>query len=150
MKNILFTLSLILIGFTTAFAQETTSKSIIEFDNTTHDFGTLKEEEEKAEHVFKFKNTTNQPIKLTSVRASCGCTTPKWTTDIIQPNQTGEVSTKYGTTGRPGAFTKSITVIAAKVNPQTGEVDSTSFDNKMLMIKGTVTPKPTAPTETVH
>ena len=107
-----------------------------------HDFGTVKEEDKTAEHSFKFKNISGSPIKLTYVRASCGCTTPKWTTDIIQPNATGEVTAVYGTTGRPGSFSKSVTVKAQKVNGKSGEVDSTGVDTKVLMINGNVTPKP--------
>lgn len=124
-----------------------TQNTLLEFEKVSHDFGTLKEEQGTATNVFKFKNISNQPIKLTYVRAGCGCTTPKWTTEIIQPNGTGEVSASYGTSGRPGPFNKSVSVQAAKINPNTGAIDSTSFDNKVITISGTVTPKATAPAE---
>ena len=73
------------------------------------------------------------------VKASCGCTTPKWNKDVIQPGQSGNITASYGTANRPGKFDKTITVRAAKVNPATGTVtDSTNVDLQILRIKGDV------------
>lgn len=80
----------------------------IEFQETTHDFGTVKKGD-KTEHTFIFTNTSNEPVKLTRVKASCGCTTPKWTSAEVKPNETGEIQVKYNS-NRIGRFTKSITV----------------------------------------
>jgi uncharacterized cupredoxin-like copper-binding protein len=130
---------LLLFGVQLALAQQ----NFIQFDKTEHDFGNRKEEEETLEYSFKFKNTTNQPIKLIQVKAGCGCTTPSWTTDIVQPNQEGFVKASYGAKGRPGPFNKSVTVKAAKVDPKTLQVvDSNDVDNKILYIKGDVAPRP--------
>ncbi len=82
----------------------------IEFEKTSHQFGTIKEDGGSAEVEFKFKNTGNQPLKLTNVQASCGCTTPSWTKDDIMPNQTGFVRAAYDPLNRPGKFDKTITV----------------------------------------
>ncbi|MEL6627438.1 MAG: DUF1573 domain-containing protein [Bacteroidota bacterium] len=85
-----------------AFAQK------IQFDKTTHEFGEM-DKGAKAEHTFSFTNMSEEPIKLTRVRASCGCTTPKWTTNEIKPGEKGEIDVKYNT-NRMGAFTKTVTV----------------------------------------
>lgn len=111
----------------------------IQFDHTEHDFGKRKEEEETLEHTFKLKNISGAPIKLIYVKASCGCTTPSYTSEVIKPNQEGFVKASYGAKGRPGAFNKSITVRAAKVDPKTNAVlDSNTTDTKVLYIKGDV------------
>lgn len=86
------------------------AQSKIEFEKTSHQFGIIKEDGGLAEIEFKFKNTGNQPLKLTNVQASCGCTTPSWTKDDIMPNQTGFVKAAYDPLNRPGKFDKSITV----------------------------------------
>ncbi|MEM9935294.1 MAG: DUF1573 domain-containing protein [Bacteroidota bacterium] len=80
----------------------------ISFDKTTHDFGTM-DKNDLAETVFTFTNTSESPLKLTNVKASCGCTTPFYTKESIAPGETGEVKVKYNT-ARMGAFTKSVTV----------------------------------------
>lgn len=94
---ILFCLSLV--------AQEGTQ---IKFDETTHKFGKIKKNG-PAEHVFTFTNVSDEPLKLTQVKASCGCTTPAWTKSEVAPGETGEISVKYNT-ARVGPFTKTVTV----------------------------------------
>lgn len=79
------------------------------FQETTHDFGTFPEGEKKT-HVFTFRNTGAQPVTLTSVKASCGCTTPQWTRTAVEPNGTGSIEVTYNSERRPGPFTKTITV----------------------------------------
>ncbi|MCS7153104.1 MAG: DUF1573 domain-containing protein [Bacteroidia bacterium] len=81
----------------------------ITFDKTEHDFGEIIEGP-PAVYTFTFKNTSSKPVKLTSVKASCGCTTPSWTQDPVPPGGTGQVQASYDTKGRPGNFVKTITV----------------------------------------
>ena len=60
-------------------------------------------------HTFNFKNTGNLPLKIISVNASCGCTTPKWTTDIIQPGKKGFIRVKFVSKAKEGKLQKTIT-----------------------------------------
>jgi len=110
-------------------------KEILQFYTTSHDFGELKEEDGTASYQFKFKNISDQPVELTSVKASCGCTTPKWTKDPIPPGGEGMVEAVYDMRNRPGPFSKSITV---QYRPVNGNEEHT----QILYIRGTVTPKP--------
>ncbi len=104
----------------------------IEFDKTEHDFGTI-EEGTQATHVFKFKNTGKKPIRLTRVAASCGCTTPHWTREEVAPGKTGEIKVVYNSKGRPGYFTKTVTVQYEVVG------DENNHPNPVLLkIKGKV------------
>ena len=108
---------------------------VIKFVEETHDFGNIKEGTQ-ATYEFKFTNNGNAPLILETVQASCGCTTPEWTREPIAPGQTGKVIATYNSSGRPGPFTKTITV---KYN---GAVESNTI---YLTIKGMVesTPAPT-------
>jgi len=121
-------LVLILLSFSFAFAQQNTPATpSIKFDETTHDFGKLKRGD-PAEHTFKFTNTTSNPVSLTYVKASCGCTTPSWTREAVNPGETGTIDVKYNSY-RTGRFTKSITVKYDSVNKPVilyikGEVES--------------------------
>jgi hypothetical protein len=82
----------------------------ITFEKTEHNFGSFLEAAGVQTTTFKFKNTGNAPLIVNSVRASCGCTTPKWTRDPIAPNGSGEITVSYDPKNRPGAFNKSVTV----------------------------------------
>jgi hypothetical protein len=94
-------------GAAVVLAQE---KPKIEFKELTHDFGNFKEEAGVQTFDFAFTNTGKLPLVLNSVRASCGCTTPKWTNEPVAPGKNGSIQVSYNPTGRPGSFVKSITV----------------------------------------
>jgi hypothetical protein len=126
MKKLFILLIATIAGFTTAMAQNAPE---ITFDNLAHDFGTFPEEAGKVSHTFEFTNTGKSDLILQNVRASCGCTTPEWTKTPVKPGEKGVVTATYNPAGRPGAFTKSITV-------------STNAGDQRLTIKGQVTPKP--------
>lgn len=110
----------------TAYAQ----KATISFQTKTHDFGKINEEDGRVTYVFDFVNTGSAPLVVNRVQASCGCTTPTWTKQPIEPGQKGAITVVYNPAGRPGVFTKTITVYSNATEEQAG-----------LMIKGEVTPK---------
>ena len=129
MKNILlFTLSLFLGSFVVS-AQESGAKLDFEFE--TYDFGEIQEGAD-ASVDFVFKNSGTEKLILTDVKASCGCTVPSWSKEPVMPGETGKVTAKYNTQGRPGAFNKAIT-ITSNANEET----------KRVFIKGTVIGKST-------
>ncbi len=127
-KSLTLLAPMFLLAFQTAFGQ-------IEFDKMIHDFGQIPEGP-VATNVFKFKNTGNKEITLQSVKASCGCTAPTWTKTPVKPGESGEISVAYNSQGRPGHFTKSITVVY-----------DTAATPVILTIKGEVlsAPKPAEP-----
>lgn len=109
-------------------------KAKIEFEKTSHDFGTISETGGPAVYDFIFKNTGDAPLILNSVRASCGCTTPSWSRQPIAPGQTGSVKVSFDPRHRPGRFNKSVTVNSNASNAVSS-----------LSIHGTVTSKPADP-----
>ena len=116
----------LLIGFLivscTIFAQNqaadsNAAKASFTFDNNVFDYGDIPEDGGPAGHVFTIKNTGNEPLIVKQVVASCGCTTPDWTKNPIATGMTGEVKVAYNPKGRPGPFTKSISVYCNNADP---------------------------------
>lgn len=125
MINKILFLSLIA-GF---FSVKTTAQAIFEFNETTYDFQQVAEGTQ-AVHEFIFKNVGDTPLVISSVRASCGCTTPYWTKEPVQPGETGVIKASYNSKNRPGSFHKSITI--------TSNAKKNVF---RLYIKGSVVPE---------
>lgn len=124
MKRVVFFLGCLFLFSGALFAQTDNS---VAFDKTIHDFGYIEENGGRVSCEFILTNNTEAPIVISKVTASCGCTTPNWTREPIEPGATGKITAAYNPKGRPGGFSKTVTV-------------HTSASNKpyMLRIKGTV------------
>lgn len=107
---------------------------VITFVKTEHDFGKINEGDGRVSTVFEFKNEGMSPLVLSNVRASCGCTTPTWTKEPIEPGQTGSITVTYNPNGRPGRFQKTVTITSNATEP-----------TKRVYIKGEVIPKQAKP-----
>ncbi len=83
-------------------------KPIMVFDQPAVYLGRIKEGDSLF-YTFHFKNKGNLPLKIISVNASCGCTTTKWTKDLIQPGKKGFIKVKFNSNGRVGKNAKTIT-----------------------------------------
>lgn len=127
MKTVQLTLFFLILIKLQSFAQN----GVIEFTHTTHDFGSVKEEDGPITHEFKFLNKGTTPVVISNVQASCGCTTPAWSKDPVMPGATGFIQAQYDPRNRPGIINKSLTVTA-----------NTEPSNTILFIKGNVIPKP--------
>ncbi|MCH5235241.1 MAG: DUF1573 domain-containing protein [Muribaculaceae bacterium] len=123
--SILLVFSIILSGLA---ADKT--KAQIKFEQTTFDFGNIKEDGGKVSHDFTFTNVGTEPLKITDARAECGCTRPEYPKEEIAPGDSAVIKVTYNPLGRPGGFTKVVTVRCTG-NP--GKVN--------LKIRGTVLPK---------
>ncbi len=77
---------------------------------TTYDFGKIPLNK-PVTHEFKFTNTGDAPLVISSVQASCGCTVTEYSKDPIPPGTEGFVKATYNA-AKPGAFTKTVTVNA--------------------------------------
>lgn len=110
MKKILFIFAAIIAFAVNAVAAEQAQAEAATFAQIKHDFGTFSEAKGKVTHVFEFTNDSKAPVILQDVKASCGCTTPTWTKTPVAPGEKGQVEVTYNAKGRPGAFSKTITV----------------------------------------
>jgi len=108
------------------------------FKEKIHDFGEILEQQGNADYEFVFANNSGRPVRIISVQASCGCTTPAWTKEPVAPGKTGFIKASYDPKGRPGYFNKSLTVTT-----------DLSGNPVMLQIKGNVVDRLTATEESL-
>lgn len=129
MKKIISTLFIVIATFMALTAADNT-KAKISFEKTTFDFGNIREDGGPQTHDFTFINEGSEPLKIISARAECGCTKPEFPKKEIAPGESGVIRVTYNPLGRPGGFTKVVTV---KCSGNPGKVN--------LKIRGTVLPK---------
>lgn len=117
-------------AFTFDANAEKKGKAGMEFKESLFDFGNIKENGGPVTHEFVFVNNGTAPLVINSARAECGCTKPEFPEQAIAPGKSGVIKVTYNPLGRPGGFTKSVTV---RGNGNPGKV--------VLKIRGTVLPK---------
>ncbi|MEO9481882.1 MAG: DUF1573 domain-containing protein [Ekhidna sp.] len=110
------------------------AQSTIKFTKVDHNFGEIREMDGAVEFTFQFINNGEEGIRITNVKASCGCTTPGWTKEEVMPGDSGYVKAKYNPLNRPGKFRKSLRISTTSV-----------ASNTTLYISGFVKPKPKTP-----
>lgn len=106
MTKIILTLFFV-ISFVTTFGQQAKQ---LAFREETHDFGTIDEHKGPVTYEFVFLNNSPRPVKILKVQASCGCTTPGWSKEVVPPGKEGFIQASYDPKGRPGFFNKTLTV----------------------------------------
>ncbi|WP_396601819.1 DUF1573 domain-containing protein [Algibacter sp. R77976] len=87
----------------------------IEFKSETIDYGTI-EKGADGVRVFEFTNTGDQPLIISNVKSSCGCTVPSKPDGPIMPGKVGEIKVKYDT-NRVNPIRKTITVMSNAETP---------------------------------
>lgn len=92
-------------------ARERKNAPHVSFESTTHDFGDV-DRQAQVEHVFRFKNTGNKPLKIRKIRATCGCTTIKPEKTVIPPDKSSSFKAILNVGRRKGQLHKSIYFIS--------------------------------------
>lgn len=123
--------SFIMVAFfaTSIFAQASKNGPEIKFEKTVYEYGNIHQGDNGVSE-FVFKNVGNEPLILSNVAASCGCTVPEWPKNPILPNQSASIKVKYDTR-RIGTISKSVTVFS-----------NASTDRVMLQLRGNIAAKP--------
>ena len=88
----------------------------ISMNENDHNFGVIGDKDGSASFDFILTNNSNDPVIITNVTTTCGCTTPRWTREPIEKGKTGSVTVSYNPTGR-GPFTKSISIYTNQASP---------------------------------
>lgn len=101
----------------------------IQWLDSTQNFGKITDGE-KVKISFHFKNTGNNPLIISEVHASCGCTVPTKPEEPIAPGKEGVITAEFNSSGRVGKANKNVTVIC-----------NTKERNVMLLFEGEVLPK---------
>ncbi len=93
-------------------AEKVTQPAIAEesltLKETEFDFGKIPQGK-PVTHVFEFTNTGKTPFALDKVQASCGCTTPEWSKEVVAPGKTAKITVGYNAANE-GAFAKPVTI----------------------------------------
>jgi hypothetical protein len=114
MKKALALFSIVMLSITINYGQQRTAN--ISFKKIDHNFGTIKETGGPAIILFQFVNTGGAPVVIQNVSSTCGCTTPEYSKVPVLPGDSGFIKVVYDPNGRPGPFTKEITVISNSGN----------------------------------
>lgn len=130
MKRIIFISSILLSSIAFAFAQGPQ----IHIPKSTHNFGTIKEDAGPVSYSFDIQNRGDEPLIITRVSTSCGCTASEWTKEPILPGSSSIIKATYNPLNRPGAFNQSITVYT-----------NASNSGSVLIMRGNVEPREKTP-----
>jgi hypothetical protein len=128
MKKFFSVLAVLFCLVSVSYAQ----KGVMKFKEETHNFGKIAKDV-PVTHKFVFTNTGSEPIIISKVNASCGCTTPSFSKTPVLPGKTGHIEASFNAQAM-GVFNKSITVIS------NGETPTLT-----LFIKGEVVDKKALP-----
>lgn len=124
MKRILI-LCAALVGFTTMTAMQTDNKAEFKFDKETYDFGKIPQGKPVSVE-FKFTNIGEEPLIISAVEPTCGCTVANYTKTPVKKGDSGSITLTYNAASVM-PFNKAVTV---KSNAKTPV--------KYLYIKGEV------------
>ena len=102
---------------------------LVSFEQPIAGLGTIVDNQGVVNHQFLFTNISSDSVAVHKVTTSCGCTSTKWTSDLIPPGGSGFIEVQFDPFNRPGAFEK-----IARVHFK-GQSDATE-----LKIKGLVNP----------
>lgn len=122
MKKYLILLFLAFVG-TSVFAQNAPVKAptqkvdgaVITLEKVSHDFGDINQGD-VVEQVFKFTNTGNQPLIISEIKTTCGCTTPVFPKNPIMPGASGEIKVGFNSAGKANKQTKVLPIISNAAN----------------------------------
>lgn len=116
MKKLLASLAVVLVA-ATGFAQQQAAaaaapvvkaESLIQFKETVHDFGKIKQGV-PVTYDFEFKNISDKTVVIESATASCGCTTPVKPEQPIAKGKTNKIKAGFNAAA-PSPFDKTIYV----------------------------------------
>ena len=110
---------------TTAANNVSPNAPVIEFEKTTHDFGTMKKGS-LVMYKFKYKNAGKEPLLIYNCKAGCGCTKTECSKEPLKPGKSDYIEVHYDSM-RVGTFAKEIMIAS---NSKTGVLH--------LIIKGNI------------
>jgi hypothetical protein len=124
MKKIISVLVLAL-SFMSLTSLTLQNKAEFKFEHETHDFGRIPQGK-PVSYEFKFTNTGTEPLIISKVESTCGCTVPEFTTAPVQPGAQGTIKVTFDAAAA-SPFSKMVTIRSNAKTPV-----------KALYIKGVV------------
>lgn len=88
-------------------------------ESLVHDFGQLIEGESYS-YTYRFQNAGDEPLEISNLRASCGCTAALLSTHLVAPGALGELRINFDSKGFRGRVEK---VVSFRTNdPQHSDI----------------------------
>lgn len=87
---------------------ETIIRASFHWKATEHDFGKIAKAV-PVEHTFTFTNSGSEPLVITEVKPSCGCTVAEYSKEPIPAGKSGFVKATYNA-ATAGKFNKTVTL----------------------------------------
>jgi len=124
MKKIIsfLVLAISFVGLTSMIIQ---NKAEFKFEQETHDFGKIPQGT-PVSYEFSFTNTGSEPLIISKVESTCGCTVPEYTKTPIKPGDKGTIKVTFDAAAAM-PFSKMVTIRSNAKTPV-----------KALYIKGVV------------
>jgi hypothetical protein len=122
----------VLVGFVLNASAQDNQKAEFKFNEEKHDFGKVPQGT-PVTTVFTFTNIGEEPLILTDVKPTCGCTIADYTKTPVKKGEAGKITITYNA-AVVAPFTKAIVVTSNAKTPQ-----------KYLNIVGEVVAKAAAP-----
>jgi hypothetical protein len=97
--------------FILSMALTIAAKPAIKFKSLTVDFGEV-ESGQLVDINFEFENSGSDPLIITNVVPSCGCTTAGLVKKEYKPGEKGTIAIKFNSSGYNGKIIKTITVLS--------------------------------------
>lgn len=119
--RVLASLFVLCIGFgvlaqsTEEAAESTQSGPKITFKVKRHDFGDINQGD-RVTHTFTYENTGNEPLILSNVNTTCGCTATNWDREPLAPGATADITVNFNSRGKSGIQNKTVTISSNAVN----------------------------------
>ena len=115
----------VVLGFAFTASAQNNQKAEFKFNEEVHDFGKIPQGKPVTTE-FVFTNIGIEPLILTNVQPTCGCTVADYTKAPVKKGEKGVIKITYNA-AVPAPFSKSVTVTSNAKTPQ-----------KTLIIKGEV------------
>jgi len=122
----------VILGFTITASAQTDTKPEFKFSEEKHDFGKIPQGKPVTTE-FAFTNVGEEPLILTNVQPTCGCTIADYTKTPVTKGNKGIIKITYNA-ANPAPFSKSIVVTSNAKTP-----------TKVLIITGEVIPAAPSP-----
>jgi Protein of unknown function (DUF1573) len=107
MKKLFIPLFCLLIALCTQVSAQNKGAQFKFDGGDVHDFGVVKRGP-TAFHKFEFTNAGTEPIIVTDVTPSCGCTNVDWSRNPVLPGQKGFIQLSLKTEEQHGVFNKEV------------------------------------------